>query len=306
MQEQDLSLEGKEFSPDISWPDLRRQFEEAKQLPTCLGLLHRFFDATIVSWDQEVDRLVQTCRLADGYLQSKNLKGESEAHIRRKAFEVLAHRYFSHPPGTIRRLRQLPPAALEAFVWFFRPEQRIHHKGNEEGRGLYNLEFWTNEKKDRSRDMARDFISELIKSIFGGSFFYNPYPGEHANNTETLESARSLKPKLIEILHAQQGGVSKRLVLLPLLGAGSFPEWPVFDDACLKKLEELALAQHFYGGNDVVSVEEAVLAGSSAAQLLVLIRTAKAEAAKREEIERRKHELAEVRRRLEELTQQVD
>jgi hypothetical protein len=296
MSDLDLSLADKEFSPDVTWLHLRKQFEESRQLPTCLGLLHRFFDSSIKTWDEEVDRLVQTCNLADGHLQSKNLEGESQAQIRRKAFEVLAHNSFRNPAETIGRLRQVSPAALEKLVWFFRPQQEIHHSGDEEGRGLYNVEFWINERKDQARDFAREFLSELVKSIFGGSFFYGPNQADYPNNKETLERARSLKPRLIEILHAQPG-TSKRLSLLLWQGSRQ-PEWDAFDDDCIKKLEELALAQRFYGGNQVTSVEEAVLGGSSSAHLLVLIRIAKAEEVKRKEIERRKNELAAAQRRL--------
>lgn len=239
----------------LQFHDWMKLWKAAKDLPTCLGLLHCLFN---ISFDglrneerkaQEAERIVFLLKLADGRRTSGEPLRISAAdnELREKAFKLLARNVFHSEIGW-RGYGGLPSGAVEAIFHFFRPLE--NHRG-----ALANLGY-----HGGPRPFAYD--AAMLFVLWACERFY------YENLDQTIPSAH--RKAIIRILNA----LDKLETLLHPEFEPDLGWWErQFDASALTALEEVVESQmRLRKGR--WTLRDAVLLGSKAAYVLTLAKAA--------------------------------
>jgi hypothetical protein len=287
-----------------SWEAWYDRWESEERFEYLLALLHCGFDVPVHShWDVHADRVIFYLQLADHYpfyrlsdegesTERQKALQEMREELRQKAYDVLARRFFHETEA-----RRLPwvyaaedPRLLPHLLWFF----RLRDQESLVGGSLKNVD--SRPSRDRER-IVYSFALELARHAWE----YNSY---NRNRAQILPEARdalhAARPQMVEVLYGL-----RRLDLLL-----EEPFVNQLDLACILTLERLAFREchlpgirGFYGDERRTprSVDEALLAGSQAAQVYVLLRErfrAQEEAETLQELAVREREIRQERERL--------
>ncbi len=277
-----------------NWEDWLKLWNETPYLELRHSLLHFGFD---VPCEDPVSRILFYLSIADGWnehpfdkegrdhgLLHRPTPRMKKGDLSRKAFEVLCLRRFKKTKeyneerynfGWMCEEQTL--VAVLAFFYGIDP----YHYDREEKR-LKNLERGDSDKHSA---FARDFLIDFIDWAWA----YSEY-----DKKELVAMLTSHRPDFLELLYGM-----RRLALFTGYGMA-------LDEASIAKLEELALGQKLYFQLErthrrPVTIEEAVYAGSPAAQLLTLYRVSREERERLEEIQRLESEQRDAERRLAQL-----
>lgn len=248
----------------ITWSQWKLHWERTTNEEMALGLLHFGLKTRILDESEQLERLSLYLDIADGHRHTSAL---GEFRIRRKAFQCLVS-HFEHV-SMLMTFCAFPPEGMMAVLRFFRPA------GDEEGSGLYNVEYRDDAAK--SRDVAMWKMNHQLRTLC-----WELWMGEYGYRgvqlaPETESFLDRCGPQVIEIFHAYGNGELEGLVV-PMRSYDPDTTskvrmevlWHLFTEPCREKLLELALRKG-------ETLEAALLAGSSAAKVLVLVNAALAE-----------------------------
>jgi hypothetical protein len=272
----------------LTWSEWRKLWEEAKYFEQYLSLLHSGFEVTMSASENVAadgaDRICLYLELADGYWNSRNFRIPDEgislererAKLAVKAFSVIAQHFFKRGRYGFSSTwfdSETQDRVLEKLIWFFRLDERdkVPNLGNDRFSDLGDR----SELPEIPLRWAKHFAVELCKLGWQQEIW-------ETVSRETQEHIATYRPQLIELL----------------LGTGNLdrlyrePQLFRLDEACWKKLEELAMRECWCpipGRHDVErrrphGIEESVANGSEAARVLVILRIMDAEAHRFEEL----------------------
>lgn len=261
------------------WSEWSHAWDNASNLPAFLGLLHHGFNVQALpepgTGGEAIARLRFYLRLADGWaVRDISTEDDPRLKLRRKAADMLASHFFSHRKYTSQeRRRPFPPLAwidalqydgfLQDLAWFFRPNPGSYSPAT----NVCNLP--ESGRDDNCSVRTRSFARELARGVWGF---------DADGNAITL-AAKSSKSR--ELYAASRPGFLHLLSFFGDLTLLASPEAPELNDRAQGALLELALDRRYvYGPGQAAevgsylnfaSLEEALQAGSAAAQLLIVL-----------------------------------
>jgi len=245
------------------------RWRETEYLAEKLGLLHVMMDDR--SWWVMKEALLFLLSIADGYADDSNFvtsrfessspSAKDRKKIAEKAFGVLCERFFK---GDTRDNKHSWLWALtdedlfNKILWFLR-------SGDFSWTGNYRpIKF---DIHNHQQDIFRAFLKEFARLGWRTNNSHERQWGDDATRETVKSRLKAARPRLVEVLGA--------------LGELSWLNRQELDDASLKKLTEMAMADnHFFPSDNAssclealrkpISLEEAVLGGSVAAQVVLL------------------------------------
>lgn len=272
-------------------PDWKK-WKELWHRPICSefrhSLLHFGFDIEAYQ-EEEVERLCLYFDIADGHRSvgwgwdlpkeidrryDMNLRtvfgrevdgfGKIRRIIAEKAFHILCQRFFKNTS----KEEDIPswaylvanPVVLQKIIWFFRLD----------GKSIVNLPHLSGNDKHFA-EIAEKFIYDICVMSWECEGFYSS--GDWRSLKEdSLETFRKFRPNMVDLLY----GIEKLDVLIKL------DKRFKVDEACMKRLEELAMSEDLYlpsedsWGNSFKKprdLEEACCGGSQAARVLLILKS---------------------------------
>ncbi len=248
-----------------------KRFEEAQGFSERRGLIYDGFSnkLTSLSIEAQVKRLCYYLDLADHWSYESSFRRENgdpdiiirdRKMISRLAFEFVCLQVFKNTSEQYERRPSWAgivehPVALEKIMWFFRSDLY----GRFENLRLGSLE------KDRFMQYVVDFLLGLVDYVW--KFQVESGRGSHRDEELAIrERFNALKPQLVRIL--EMLGKLDRLLGIYTYPLG-FKEMRELSRIALEKTLDLAIREH----RKPVTLGEAVLGMSSAAQTLLLLRT---------------------------------
>jgi hypothetical protein len=294
-----------------NWPEWRTLWCEARHVEMLHGLLHVGFQVAVNGRDEYFHRAALYLEVADGYscIEFGDYYRPSgtgiDIHtplgqgwpvnafraVATRAFIALCQNVFKFEKGIgeerIPGVSYNPewakyacePGTLRRLLWFFRPGEHGCSK-----QGLENVDgYFDGMSGKHNIEIARRFAFDLARFILCCE-------GKN-EDPDTRQVTRAMldqhKPAAITLLHS----LGRLDILLR-------PDYQaLIDDACLRRLEDLAMAAQIgiESYRPVKTVEEAVAAGSPAARVLLILRTTRQEWKRLDEIRQAERELAEAK-----------
>lgn len=267
----------------VDWKEWKEHWRKETRADFLHSLLHFGFEVEVYSHEEAVERICLYLDIANGAFDYRTFRSYSHGSggrppcrfgkditdrsdlqyiLSRKAFQMLCQQLFKNTseddvPSWLRITAD--QQVFSKLLWFLRLD--------EDGR-IYNLFMADGHNAKIARNFAEEFCCFIWKCQEINSLDYIP--------DGIRETFRKGMPSMIEILF----GLRKLDLLL------ARKRYETIDAECEEKLQELALSFKLYISSDGVShrkpktVEEACFAGSQAAQVLLVVRTMRAEATK--------------------------
>jgi len=299
----------KEIGYIANWTEWKLRWEKETQTELLQSLLYYGFEVKVETDEEEVDRVCFYLEMADRCFDyhafetsddcicyhlgksrfGKNIESKKDLRqsVSQRAFQVLCQKLFKNTeeghhyiPSWLRLV--VIPQIFSKLLWFFRL--------NEEGR-ISNLWRATGFNLETAEKFVREF------SFFAWRYseinFYGRLPD---GAEETFQEARV---SMLEILF----GLKKLDFLLEK------ERYKTVDEECERKLEELSLSFKLYylpkylcAEHKPKTIEEACFAGSQAAEVLILLRKKKQEAARLEQLQEQKERRQDADKKIKELS----
>lgn len=294
-----------ELPATISWIEWKERWADAKDLPTCLGLLHSGFKTTVgkderMQAELEADRIIFYLEIA----QKQNQDSEVSRKCADKALTVVTDNFFCFYKGGEERINTFytrPPELFDAVCDFFRVEQVPHRRPV-----IANLHERAAASEFSSYGVSKHVIKKLglFTEEFGKHVFAGYQgPSDVYFTTVMIEHKRRVFPLWykkkqfgLELLLTHEDSVLESLLPISQYGLREHL-WEKFTPDVLQRLEEFALAQ----SKGCKTLEEAIAHCQRPAQIALTAKLAVAEVQRRQKTAAAEKELLEAKRKLESL-----
>ncbi len=262
------------LQPGLTWQEWKLRWTAATSRPEAKGLLNSIFDASVGNLhyttafqrqEQEDEKVIFLLDLADGY---NSYRRDVLTEVREKAFVVLADGYLKHI-----NLHSLSSAVFNKLVWFLMDESSNDEDYNRGSNIPPNNPANDAAKIKYAVDILRKYQRAFCQRFWGDD-----------------ESKRLIVLEIMGYVDSHD----QFMALLPSVSGGrlSYP-WSNFSEAIMERLRELALFKS-------ESIDAAILKGSNAANLYIIVSAALREINRVKEIKRLEDEAADAAHRLQE------